>query len=229
MRYAFLIILSGLKFCTRLFLKAFLLWRLRDGVLMKSSKVPTRQIATCLSLLLCLSIIPTYNAAARGAAWQANTTDLSPRDSIKVLIEVVPGIHFRGIMEKVNRTNGVVQYHLRQMEHSREVFAVNYGHLKGYFSSSMRKLKKKELLVLIAVRHPIRNAIIEALLESPQTLNELAAICGAEANKVLFHVQKLSEAGIIIPLEGSKFGIAGDIVNVLHRFAFTTALPAIHS
>jgi predicted transcriptional regulator len=229
MRYTFLTILSGQKFCTRLFLKAFLLWRLRVGVLMKSSKVHARQVVTCLSLLVCLSLIPAYNTAARGAAWQANTTDLSPRDSIKALIEVVPGIHFRGIMETVNRTNGVVQYHLRQMEHSREVFAVNYGHLKGYFSSSMRKLTKKELLALIAVRHPIRNVIIETLLESPQTLNEVAAICGAEANKVLFHVQKLSEAGIINSLEGSKFGIAGDIVNVLHRFAFATALPTIHS
>ncbi|OLS15979.1 MAG: hypothetical protein RBG13Loki_0395 [Promethearchaeota archaeon CR_4] len=203
----------------------------RAGVFMRSTKEKNRRMATCLSLILCLSIVPTFSSLAKGSLWQENATEFSPRESIKAVIEVVPGVHFRGIMETVNRTNGVVQYHLRHMEINREIFPVNFGHLKGYFPASMRKLRRKELLTLIAVRHPLRNAIIKALLESSQTLGQLAALCGVEANKVLFHLKKLSEEGIIKPLDvsPSKFGIAEDIVNCLQCYAFSTSLPVIYS
>lgn len=190
-----------------------------------------RRTATTLSLLLCLSIVPAYSAMAKGASWQANATDLSPRDSINAAIGIWPGIHFRAIMETVNRTNGVVQYHLRQMEINRDVFSLNFGHIKGYFPASLRKFSRKELLALIAVRHPLRNAIIKALLEKPQTVSEIAELCGEDANKVLFHLQKMVEIGLLIVLDSapSKYSIAGDTLGVLNRFAFSTSLPAMYA
>ncbi len=191
-----------------------------------------RRTAATLSLLLCLSVVPAYSAMAKGALWQqGNAVDLSPRDSISAVIGVIPGIHFRGIMETVNRTNGVVQYHLRQMEINRDIFSLNFGHLKGYFPSSMRKLSRKELLALIAVRHPIRNAIIKALLEKPLTVSEIAELCGEDSNKVLFHLQKMVEIGLLIDLDStpSKYCIAGDTLGVLNRFAFSTPLPPLYA
>jgi predicted transcriptional regulator len=198
---------------------------------MRSTRVPTRKIAACLSLALCLSAIPAYNAVARGAAWQAYASEMSPRESIQAVIGILPGIHFRAIMETVNRTNGVVQYHLRQMELNREVFSINFGHLKGYFPSTMRKLSRKELLTLVAVRHPIRNAIIQALLDEPLTVSEIAALCGEDANKVLFHLQKMAEIGLLIVLDTMpcKYSIAGDSLSVLNRFAFSPTLPATYA
>jgi predicted transcriptional regulator len=198
---------------------------------MRSTRVPTRKIAACLSLALCLSAIPAYNAVARGAAWQAYASEMSPRESIQAVIGILPGIHFRAIMETVNRTNGVVQYHLRQMELNREVFSINFGHLKGYFPSTMRKLSRKELLTLVAVRHPIRNAIIQALLDEPLTVSEIAALCGEDANKVLFHLQKMAEIGLLIVLDTMpcKYSIAGDSLSVLNRFAFSPTLLATYA
>ncbi len=189
-------------------------------------------MATCLSLLLCLSVVPAYSAMAKGASRQANTTtDLSPRDSISAAIGIWPGIHFRAIMETVNRTNGVVQYHLRQMEINRDIFSLNFGHLKGYFPASLRKLSRKELLALVAVRHPLRNAIIKALLEKPQTVSEIAVMCGEDSNKVLFHLQKMVEIGLLILLDSapSRYSIAGDMVAALNRFAYSTEIPAMYA
>jgi hypothetical protein len=198
---------------------------------MRSTRPPTRKIAACLSLALCLSAIPAYNAVAKGAVWQAYATDLSPRESIEAVIGFLPGIHFRAIMETVNRTNGVVQYHLRQMELNREIFSINFGHLKGYFPSTMRKLSRKELLTLVAVRHPLRNAIIQALLDEPLTVSEIAALCGEDANKILFHLQKMTEIGLLAVIDSipCKYSIAGDMVSVLNRFAFSTPLPATYA
>ncbi len=200
-----------------------------------SRRVPVRRMATCLSLILCLSVMPAYCALTKGSSWQANpnttTTDLSPRDSINAAISIWPGIHFRAIMETVNRTNGVVQYHLRQMEINREIFSLNFGHLKGYFPSALRKLSRKELLALVAVRHPLRNAIIKALLERPQTVSEIAEICREDSNKVLFHLQKMVEIGLLIMLDSvpSQYCIAGETLSVLNRLAFSTTLPAMYA
>ncbi len=198
---------------------------------MRTTRVPTRKLAACLSLVICMSALPTFNAVARGATGQASVTDLSPRDGIQAVIGIFPGIHFRAIMETVNRTNGVVQYHLRQMEINREVFSINFGHLKGYFPAFMRKLSRKELLTLVAIRHPIRNAIIKALQEKPLTVSEIAAACGEDANKVLFHLQKMAEIGLLSILESvpSTYSIAADMVSVLNRFAFATELPAMYA
>lgn len=134
-------------------------------------------------------------------------------------------------METVNRTNGVVQYHLRQMEINREIFSLNFGHLKGYFPSALRKLSRKELLALVAVRHPLRNAIIKALLERPQTVSEIAEICREDSNKVLFHLQKMVEIGLLIMLDSvpSQYCIAGETLSVLNRLAFSTTLPAMYA
>ena len=175
-----------------------------------------------LALLLGVCIAPVFVSSGKIGMMPSAQTALSARDAISATIEQIPGINIRTLMDAVNRTNGVVQYHLGQMQLQQEVFTVNLGHLKGYFPVSYRKLSRKQLVALVAARHPVRCAILNALLNGPRTVSALAAATGMNVNKILFHVQKLEEAGILDSIEACplQIQIAGEVCQALQQFVF---------
>jgi predicted transcriptional regulator len=164
-----------------------------------------RQAVLFIAVLLSASIIPAFAVMPRGSAIPAPTT---ARESILGAIEQTPGIHFRELMSTTNRTNGVVQYNLQQLELRRDIFSSNFGHLKGYFPAKLRRLSRKELVALIAAHHPVRLTILGALLAGSMCVNEIAAACGIKANKILFHVQKMVEEGILTADDNEPEGIS---------------------
>jgi predicted transcriptional regulator len=176
-----------------------------------------------LALLVSVCIIPVFASSAKVGMLSGTQPVPSARDDILSAIQQVPGITLRGVMSEINRTNGVVQYNLGQLQAQREVITANFGNLKGYFPACMSKRSKKELIALIAARHRVRYAILDVLMDGPKTISELACAAGMSANKIVFHAQKLEEQGILEVIEGTplRIQIAGDVCQVLQQFVFS--------
>jgi predicted transcriptional regulator len=175
-----------------------------------------------LALLVSVCIVPVFVSSAKAGMLSGTQPVPAARDDIYSAIQQIPGINLRGIMYEINRTNGVVQYNLGQLQAQREVFTANFGNLKGYFPACMNKRTKKELVALVAARHAIRYAILEVLINGPKTVSEIASAAGLCANKIVFHAQKLEEEGILDIVDGTphRMQIAAEVLQALQQFVF---------
>lgn len=114
-----------------------------------------------------------------------------------------PGIHFRAIMEKLQKQTGVISYHLNKMEKDDIIISVRHRKEKLFFDKSWDG-KIEEIKSLISnLRKKIPRLIIISLNNHPGanslSLNEFSALLDIPKSSFHWYVKNLIEDGILEP------------------------------
>ncbi|MFW9991819.1 MAG: winged helix-turn-helix transcriptional regulator [Candidatus Odinarchaeota archaeon] len=127
----------------------------------------------------------------------------SLREMVYQVISSQPGIHFRELCRKLNRKNGVVQYHLWTLESiENRIKSHQDGRFTRYFpvNGKLPSISSDSYYNLISVlKHPTMYDIVNLLRDAENGLSRkvLASELGITRQSVTFNCKKLSTAGII--------------------------------
>jgi predicted transcriptional regulator len=122
--------------------------------------------------------------------------ELESRRRIYEQIEAVPGIHLREISRRLETPMGVIEYHLRYLEHHELIVSRKEGRYKRYFIMGKLGSADKELLGLLRQQMP-RHILMHLLLHPKTSHKKLRKQFGISASTLSFHLSKLLDAELI--------------------------------
>ncbi len=119
-----------------------------------------------------------------------------------------PGIHFRAIMERLQKQTGVISYHLNKMENEDLILSIRHRKEKLFFDKSWDG-KIEEIKSLISnLRKKNPRLIIISLNRFPETkslaLNELSEVLDIPKSSFHWYVKNLIEDGILEPKRSGR-------------------------
>ena len=114
-----------------------------------------------------------------------------------------PGIHFRAIMDRLQKQTGVISYHLNKMEKEELIISVRHRKEKLFFDKSWDG-KIEEIKSLISnLRKKIPRLIIISLNNYPGAsslaLNEFSELLNIPKSSFHWYVKNLIEDGVLEP------------------------------
>lgn len=119
-----------------------------------------------------------------------------PRAEILRCVQRFPGVHLRSVERRTRLPLGQVLYHLDRLERMGLVVSMRDAGFRRYFVAS--EVSRGEKPVLMALRHAVPRRILIALLErGPLAHKDLQSIVGTAGSTLTFHLQRLSEAGVL--------------------------------
>lgn len=134
-----------------------------------------------------------------GAGLHGNSTaplNQPTRLEIYSYIKDNPGIHFRGICDKLHLSVGVVQYHLAILENAGLITTYADGQNRRYFDPKTCPESSEALFSLM--RHPTANKILTILSQNSEALHkDIACSLGITSQALSWQMKQLKEAGLI--------------------------------
>ncbi|MCE7736304.1 MAG: winged helix-turn-helix transcriptional regulator [Candidatus Heimdallarchaeota archaeon] len=114
-----------------------------------------------------------------------------------------PGIHFRAIMQRLEKQTGVISYHLNRLEKDDQIISIRHRKEKLFFEKSWDG-KIEEIKALISnLRKKIPRIIIISLNNYPETstltLNEFSELLAIPRSSFYWYVKNLIEDGVLEP------------------------------
>ncbi|MHA2497462.1 MAG: winged helix-turn-helix transcriptional regulator, partial [Candidatus Hodarchaeales archaeon] len=151
-----------------------------------------------------LSILSTLFASigATIRSREEESEDRSTREMVYETIEGNPGIHFRELCRELNRSSGVIQYHLYILERENRIkFFQDGSKFTRYFANGFTSdfFSDHYYSVLSMLQRPSLSKIIHLLRDSENELsrNQLANEIGISLQGVTCNCKKLVANGII--------------------------------
>ena len=137
--------------------------------------------------------------------------ELESRRKIYEAIEKVPGIHFRELNRRLGIPLGVIEYHLKYLEHHELIVAKHVGRYKRYYIIGKLGSKDKQLMGLLQQQMP-RRILMHLLLNPKTTQKALRKELKISASTLSFHISKLLDAELITTVKvGRKHSyVVGD-------------------
>jgi predicted transcriptional regulator len=118
------------------------------------------------------------------------------RQEIYSFIENNPGIHFRGICDKLGLPIGVVQYHLGLLEKTGFITSHNDGQNKRYFKANI--FTESEMKLISLARHESAGQILTILTENSSTLHrDIACSLGVSSQALTWQMNQLKKSGLV--------------------------------
>ncbi len=134
-----------------------------------------------------------------GATFHNNSAqplDQPTRMQIYNYIKGVPGMHFRGICDNLGLSVGVVQYHLRVLEHAELINAYTDGQNKRYFESNA--CSKTDMQLISLMRHDTTAKILTLLAQNESALHrDIARWLGVSSQALTWQMNQLKNAGLV--------------------------------
>jgi len=131
-------------------------------------------------------------------------------DSIYLTIKNNPGIHFKELCRKLERENGVIQYHLRILEFKRNLIkSYNDGGFTRYFINNKTGRNKDFCNFVSILQHKTIFKIINLLFQEKQPIsrNELAQKLNLTPQCISYFVKQINSLGIINILNKGKLKV----------------------
>lgn len=122
--------------------------------------------------------------------------ELESRRKIYEQIQHVPGIHLREISRRLNVPMGVIEYHLRYLEHHELIVSRKEGRYKRYFIVGKLGSEDKQLLGLLRQQMP-RHILMHLLLHPNTSHKKLRKVLKISASTLSFHLSKLLDTELI--------------------------------
>jgi predicted transcriptional regulator len=122
--------------------------------------------------------------------------ELDTRRRIYLLLEEVPGAHFREIHRRLKIPTSVVEYHLKYLENLDMVTFRMEGRYKRYYVSGRLGSADKSLMSLLRQKVP-RRIIMFVALNPGVNHRELTRAMEVSPSTLSYHMKKLMSGGII--------------------------------
>lgn len=119
--------------------------------------------------------------------------DHETRAAIYALLRKEPGLSLGDIAEQVGGSRSTVRHHVRKLEEADMVRHMTQGRCRIHYPVG----REEEARTAHLLRNPKRARIVELLETRPLSLVELAHVLDANPGSVHFHLNKLTEAGLI--------------------------------
>lgn len=126
------------------------------------------------------------------------------RTRIFDLVHRYPGLHLREIQRRAATSAALVEYHLNLLEKWGLVKSTREHGRRRFFPARSPRiaLSKEDQRVISLLRQRIPLGIVLSLLEGEQaTHGELAASLGVHKSTMTYNLQKLTEAGVVLPAQ----------------------------
>jgi DNA-binding transcriptional ArsR family regulator len=134
-----------------------------------------------------------------GAGLQGNSTsplNQPTRIEIYNYIKDNPGVHFRGICDKLHLSVGVVQYHLDVLQHAGLIDVFADGQNRRYFDP--RTCTETNVALFSLLRHQTANKILTVLAQNGSVLHkDIACSLGITSQALSWQMKQLKETGLI--------------------------------
>jgi predicted transcriptional regulator len=134
-----------------------------------------------------------------GAGLHSNSTQLlnqPTRLEIYNFVKSNPGVHFRGICDKLGLSVGVVQYHLSVLEHAGFITGYTDGQNKRYFEHSA--FTKTDVKLISLMRHETTAKILTTLSQNSSALHkDIARSLGVSSQALTWQMNQLKKTGLI--------------------------------
>jgi predicted transcriptional regulator len=116
-------------------------------------------------------------------------------------IHLSPGIRYRELLRLTDSSNGVLSYHLGELEGKNRITVERKKSVTRYFPMNMDTEVSK---IIGWIRNPVsRQIILSSLSNEGCTLNELTRTTKRRPSTVSWHLQRLMKAGIVKKGNGS--------------------------
>lgn len=135
-----------------------------------------------------LPLIPLYTRINRD-----EVLDHETRAAVYSLLKERPGLSLQEISEELDLSRSTARHHLRVLEDADMIGHRAQGRCRVHFPVGRRSEAVREHLL----SHPTRQAIVEMVHDEPRSLVEMARELEANPGAVAFHLDKLTEAGLI--------------------------------
>lgn len=110
-------------------------------------------------------------------------------------IHLSPGIRYRELLRLTDSSNGVLSYHLGELESEKRIAVERKRSVTRYFPINLDTEVSK---IIGSIRNPVSRQIIESLLKTEScTFNELTTNTNRAPSTVSWHLQRLTDAGIL--------------------------------
>lgn len=119
--------------------------------------------------------------------------DHETRAAAYELLRKQPGLSLGEIAEELGAARSTVRHHVRKLEEAGMVRHVTEGRCRIHYPTG----REEEAVAEHLLRHPKRARIVELLGIRPLSLVELAHVMEANPGSVHFHLNKLTEAGLV--------------------------------
>lgn len=125
------------------------------------------------------------------------------RSRLADLVAAEPGIHFQELGRRSGLANGTLTHHLQKLVEGGHVVAHKSGRYTCYFPRAASPVQRA---AAGTTKSEGARAILAAIQARPgATMQEIAASCGLQASTVTYHVQRLSDAGLVTANRDGKY------------------------
>jgi len=122
--------------------------------------------------------------------------DLDSRREIYRAIDETPGIHFRGLLDRLTYAQGTLQYHLRRLTDEELIEVSEDGKYTRYYAAD--SFDETDRTVMNALRREYARRIVAHLAaDGPLTTTELADRLDKSRSTVSWHLSKLADADLV--------------------------------
>ena len=122
--------------------------------------------------------------------------ELDSRREIYAAVRDDPGIHFRGLLARLDYAHGTLQYHLRWLVNERLVAREADGDYTRYYP--VEGFDEADRATMNALRRKTGRRIVAHLAtDGPLTTSDLSERLDRSASTVSWHLSKLTEAGLV--------------------------------
>jgi DNA-binding transcriptional ArsR family regulator len=122
--------------------------------------------------------------------------DLEARRRILAYVRANPGLHLRGLAEKLSIPVSTLEYHCYQLTRHGHLATRESAGFKAFYPGEGMDRRDKDILYL--VRHDAPRRICTHLLLHPgATPGDLKAVVGVSAPTLSFHLKKMRDAGLM--------------------------------
>lgn len=127
---------------------------------------------------------------------QENVLDLDARRKILEFIRANPGLHLRGLAERLDMPVSTLEYHCYQLQKHGHLSVREEAGFKAYYPAEGMDRRDKDVLYM--VRHEAPRRICAHLILHPgATPKELKQVTALSGPTLSFHLNKLRHSGLI--------------------------------
>lgn len=129
--------------------------------------------------------------------------DHPARAKLVQIVESQPGIHFHELAQKAELANGTAVHHLRKLSDSGHINVRRSGRYTCYFPTG--RVDASAALAAPLLKSDGARQVMDAVRAKPGMSNlELAQATGLQPSTVNYHVQRLSQAGLLATLRDGR-------------------------